>query len=1195
MLTSSSQLFLRPTLLAGLCLLVAVNGAMAIDRDDPQTDLPLVAHWTFGRLPASAVQDDSGNGYDAIGATVEAVPGVQGTAGRFVGQHRLHVPGGPAFDTLDALALSAWVRPESFDRYNEIFRKEDGDRRVLFSFQEHGTVLALGLNVGGYIECDAPLDPKQVLDGGWHHVAASFDGETMRVYLDGREIGSLQRRGKITAGGPADGCIGSSNGGECFQGAMDDLRIHRHALSEEAVAALYQSGVESLAKRFEETEKRLASVYNPHDTFAQTLAESRRRLAEAGAQPEVDLAHALIAKLKADFPEDYQGFVQYTSRSPLDYLLGNEDDALQAEAERLIELLAEYKPLTEQQWARQTPEEVQHWREVASLEAKLESLQSAGPAARHSPQWIDLILEAGPKVEFRPQVHEAVAPYVRPQTPETRELSPEEARHTLKRDWLHQCGGNPSPERIRQEIRWTRQLAERIAGPRSDVSLSRELAQLAQLEGQTEHLDGPDAELYFQVREVKRAVMFSNPVVDFDRVLFVDMPYPAGSEWPHETRHRLGYMAVPGGRLLVLDGLSPAGTLTQLMPQPPLHGSFWRPDLSFDAQRVLFCFKPHNEKAFHLYEVGIDGTGLRQLTDGIYDDLDPIYLPDGHILFSTTRGHTYVRCMPPTNAFILARCNADGEDIYLVSRNNEPDYLPSLMHDGRVIYTRWEYTDKPLWRAQKLWTMNPDGTQVLMYWGNQSVWPDLVKDARVIPGSHRVMVTGSAHHNWFAGSVGIVDPNKGLNFPQGITKVTADVPWPECGNGPVDPIECEEYHSSGQYAGYYSPYPLSEEDFLVSANRGDKFVLYLMDVYGNRELIYEGTHNIFHAIPVRPRPCPPVIADRVAWPSREQRDSPAPGIIYSGSVYQGAPKELSGKAKHLRILQIDPKTYTYWYKRPLLSTGPVVSAVQSEGVKRILGTVPIESDGSVAFRAPSGIALHFQLLDEQYRALQTMRSFVGVMPGESRGCLGCHESHSRAPATATGWHALHREPRAIVPPPWSDDTVSYPRYVQPVLDQYCGDCHQGDGEARAVLDLTFRPAPLAVHSEPYLTLIGQPTWGAPYRKPENPPPGFGIADTLLVEAYSKIDPGAYVTPQPMKQLSYRSRLIEICASGDHYGVQVDPLNLRRLKVWIDTMCPYRGEEEVRAIDDPEFQGVDWLSIRPRIRTAPEIVRPGPVD
>ena len=516
------------------------------------------------------------------------------------------------------------------------------------------------------------------------------------------------------------------------------------------------------------------------------------------------------------------------------------------------------------------------------------------------------------------------------------------------------------------------------------------------------------------------------------------------------------------------------------------------------------------------------------------------------------------------------------------------------MHDGRIIYTRWEYTDKPLWRAQGLWTVNPDGTQVNTFWGNQTVWPDLLKDVRAIPGSRRVMFTGSAHHDWFAGSVGIIDPDRGFNFPNGLTKVTADVTWPESGNGPVDPIECVSYHPAGQYRGYYSPYPLSETDFLVSADRGGKFVLYLMDVQGNRELVHEGTHNIFHAMPVRPREKPPVIVDRVAWPERKDRLKPDDGMIFSGNVYQGAPAELRGKAKYLRVLNIDPKTYTYWSKRPALSTGPVVSMVQSEGIKRIMGTVPIEKDGSVAFHAPPGKALHFQLLDENYLALQTMRSFVNVMPGERRGCLGCHESHSRAPRPQGKPLALVKKARTITPPPWGVDTVSYDRYVQPVLDKYCAKCHQGDGEAVKTFDQTPRPGFLGF-AEPYYVMTGRPSWGGPYQKPANPPPGFGIAGMLMVEGYSTVDPKAYITPPPMTALSYKSRLIEIASSGKHHDVKVDPDSLRRLILWVDAMCPYRGEEEVRAIDDPVFQGVDWLPVRPRIKTAPVIVRPGPVD
>jgi hypothetical protein len=216
------------------------------------------------------------------------------------------------------------------------------------------------------------------------------------------------------------------------------------------------------------------------------------------------------------------------------------------------------------------------------------------------------------------------------------------------------------------------------------------------------------------------------------------------------------------------------------------------------------------------------------------------------------------------------------------------------------------------------------------------------------------------------------------------------------------------------------------------------------------------------------------------------------------------------------------------------------------------------------------------------------------MPGEHRGCTGCHELHSTTPESTYGAVALGKVPRDITPPPWADDTVSFDRYVQPVLDRYCGKCHQGDGEARQVVDLTARPGFL-IFSEPYMLLTGQPTWGRPYVKPKDPPPGFGIANTILVEGYDQRDPEGYMTPQPMTHLSYASELVELASRGEHYDVRVDPVSLRRLIVWIDTMCPYRGEDEVRAIEDPLFQGVDWLSVRPRIKTAPTIVRPGPLD
>jgi len=1182
------------SLLAYMCLVLGGSAFAAGEKADKSDSRELIGHWMFDELVGGVFTDSAEGGLDARlegGASIGK--GILGGAVQLEGQPIIRIRTNEVFSDLPAFTISAWVRPKELSNYREIFRKEDGDRRILFSFQGSGRILSLGLHIegAGYGELDAQVDPAALTDSQWHYVAGTFDGRRMRVYLDGLEIGSLERPGRIVSGGGADAFIGSLGGqGEFFQGAIDDLRIFNVALGGAEIAKLYEEGLSAV----EGYREHIRDLYEEEATFAEAMAALRRNVLEKkGEVPDV-LVRVIQAKLAVRFGDACVEFSRITKSQPYKYLTATDNSWNLRQADRLIGLLTEYKPLTEQQWAKVSEAERKKWIEIEELEEQFEQLKERGEEGTCEAGWIDLMHEAGRRVVYRPVQYEAVAPYVAPYTPETRDYSAGEAEEMLRRDWLHQADGAVTPESIKREIAWAREAAARIRRNRTaKVDLSKELAELDALEAKV--TAGADEQLYFAVRRIKRRVMFSDPAIDFESVLFIDVPWPAGSESVHQTRHRLGYMAVPGGRLMILEGLSPGAHVTKLMPQEPLHGTFWRPDLSFDAKRVLFSFHPANEKEFHLYEINVDGTGLRQITEGIYDDVDPIYLPDDeHIIFASTRGHNYVRCMPPTNSFSITRCSLDGTGMYIISRNIEPDYLPALLNDGRVIYTRWEYTDKPLWRVQSLWTMNPDGTRAATFWGNQSVWPDLLKDARQIPGSNRVMFTGSAHHDWFAGSIGIVDTRKGLNFPGGLTKVTAELQWPESGNGPVDPVESRDYHRSGVYHAYQTPYPLSEDLFMVSANKNGKFVLYLMDVEGNKELICEGAHNILHALPLKPRPRPPVIADAVEWPTMAQRLDPEPGVIYSNNVYHNAGDQLRGKAKFLRILSMDAKTYSYWYKRPYASTGPVVSMVSSEGVKRILGTVPIEEDGSLSFKAPSGRGLYFQLLDENHRALQTMRSVTGVMPGEIRGCVGCHAMHNVAPTAEVVARALRRQPSEITAPPWGDESISYARFVQPVLDKYCGDCHQGQGKAKEKLDLTLRPGFL-MFDEPYVHLIGRPSWGAAYKPPENPPPGFGIADTILVEACDQRDPAAYVTPEPMTKLSYKSRLVDIASSGKHYDVKVDEVSRRRLIAWVDAMCPYRGDEEVREIEDPEFQGVEWLSIRPQIKNAPVVVRPGPVE
>lgn len=791
-------------------------------------------------------------------------------------------------------------------------------------------------------------------------------------------------------------------------------------------------------------------------------------------------------------------------------------------------------------------------------------------------------------------------------------------------DWLFQCDNEPTLEKASQEIGYAREMAVRMKEADESVDVSAQLKRLLAIEkGIAAASEDQAKDLYLAVRQAKREIMLANPLLDFNEIVLIDNPYPKGKpgdvtdEWGHEARHRNGFMAVDGGRLLVLEDLHPDAPVRDLFDGH--EGSFWRPDVSFDGKKVLVSFKPAGERSFHLYEVNADGTDVKQLTKGDYDDLDPVYTPDGHIMFCTSRSHTYVRCMPMTHAFAVARCDGDGKNIYVVSRNGEPEYNCSVMNDGRVLYTRWEYTDKALWRVQSLWTVNPDGTQVQTFWGNQSVWPDVLAEARAIPGSRKVMFTGLGHHAWFDGAIGVIDPDEGLNYPDGLTRVTRETPWPEVGNGPEDPEEKVPYHASGNHYAYKSPYPLSEELFLVSAREGARlyngphndwfFSLYLMDVHGNKELIYKGEHNAYYAMPLKARPVPPQQADRVLWPKIGSGEKPASGVMYSNNVFEGAPEILKDNGKYIRVVQMDPKTYTTWHKT-VQHDGPAVGVTQAEGVKRILGTVPIEEDGSICFELPSGQSVYFQMLDENQQCIHVMRSFTGVMPGETRGCFGCHESKQSAvsnpPMQQKISIAMSKGPAKLQEPSWGADTsISYERFVQPVLDKNCGECHQNpDHKAFAKLDMTFRPSThrwrnrvstrpddVSPFAEPYLTMVsGKTPWGRSKERDDIGVPK-NLAGIFVVEGYDKNDPANLETLAPYSAFSPKSLLIQKATSGKHNGVKVEGEELERLVAWVDCNGPYLGDEEIRAMNDPISDTVCTIPpIRPRVGTAPVINR-----
>jgi len=799
----------------------------------------------------------------------------------------------------------------------------------------------------------------------------------------------------------------------------------------------------------------------------------------------------------------------------------------------------------------------------------------------------------------------------------TYSLLPDE-KDPLKQEWLFQVENNPKEADLGAEIKLTEALGERSLKvdniqKRQAAYIQDRLTALSQAKEKVARLSGPiPAELksvYFEIRKIKREIMLAHPAIDFNEILFVDIPYPT-RYWIHEAAHRSGRNGVMGGKLQILTGFNPDGDVRTLAPSGE-RGAFWRPDLSFDGKRILFCMKPEKEKTFNLYEIGVDGNGLRQVTSAPgYSDLDPIYLPDGGYMFLTDRANSFVRCWPNDPTCVLARCDKDGKNIYITSAGNEPDFTPALLPDGRILYTRWEYTDKEVMRMQSLWTVNPDGTGTKAFYGNQSFWPDILVEARPLPDSSRVIFTSLGHHNFWAGPLGIIDPGKGLNYPDGITRINWELPWCEVGRGPEDKIEKEEYHNILGYAGYKTPFPLTEDLHLVSIRGGDYradpdkdfFSLYLADTYGNRELIYRGEKNILYAQPVRPRTKPPVIPSTVKWPGLEKPGTKAaPGVFYSNDVYEGVPDIPRGTAKYIRVIQQDSTTYSMGVKgqgkgaagvQPHMAQGPPTSLAVDDSIKRVLGLAPIEADGSYAFEAPPGVALHFQLLDENYRCIQTMRSFTNVMPGERRGCVGCHEQRNDAPPPKRAI-ALQKAPAKLIPVPWGTDSLGYKRDIQPILDKHCGKCHQNGGKGQKAYDLTVRPSKDAgIFDEPYVTLVlgKKRVFSGPFPRKEGTEGGIAVS---LIPQLAPPRPGDHETLKPMSTMSYTSKLIDIASSGKHHKVKVDPLSLRKLIVWVDFFCPYNGEPEIRAIPDanPKQFLEDGWAWPPRTKTYVKVNRP----
>jgi hypothetical protein len=588
------------------------------------------------------------------------------------------------------------------------------------------------------------------------------------------------------------------------------------------------------------------------------------------------------------------------------------------------------------------------------------------------------------------------------------------------------------------------------------------------------------------------------PETGFDEIVFAARQPGVGGHWYENFGH---YVLDPAhklyrakGRLCLLNVRT--GEVNVLLDDEA--GSIRDPQVHYDARKILFSYRPGGTDYFHLYEIDTDGRNLRQLTRGPFDDIEPTYLPDGGIMFCSSRCNRWVPCWYSQVA-ILYRCEADGSGIRAVSANIEHDNTPWPLPDGRIIYERWEYVDRSRVGFHHLWTCNPDGTGQMVYYGNMH--PETVMiDPRPIPGTNDIVAIFSPGHGKaeHAGAVTVVSPRKGPDDKPSARRVSKEDDWRDA-------------------------YALGLDCFLVAR----KAALYVMDGAGNAHEIYSLPPALARAgvelhepRPLRPRKREPII------PSRVDPAEPV-GTLILADVYEGRNMAgvKRGEIKKLLVMDSLPKPVNYTGKMIPMTFGGTFT------LERVLGTVPVEVDGSAYFEVPAMRSLFFVALDADDNSVKRMHSFCTVEPGETTGCIGCHEHRTKTISLPRGrLMALAREPDKITPIPDVPDVFDFPRDIQPILDRHCVRCHDYDRPEGGVV-LCGDRGPMFSHSFFTLTATAKQVSDGRDRLYTNlPPRTVGTSASPLMD---KLD-------------------------GDHHDVRLSPHEKNMIRYWIESGAVYPG-------------------------------------
>ena len=691
-------------------------------------------------------------------------------------------------------------------------------------------------------------------------------------------------------------------------------------------------------------------------------------------------------------------------------------------------------------------------------------------------------------------------------------------------------------------------------------------------------------ELYVRACEQRRSARLQSLLQQSPKIVFTKhynlggshYAYTEGQSDAQNERH-----FVPGSALCLLEMSGAEGVVRTLLESP--QGVIRDPDVSWDGERILFAWKREDRQDdYHLYELEVRSSTVRQLTFGRgFADYEGVYLPNGDIVFNSTRCVQTVDCWW-TEVSNLYTCGPNGEFLRRVTFDQVHDNYPTVLPDGRIVYTRWEYNDRGQIYVQGLFQMNPDGTAQSEFYGNNSWFPTTLLHARGIPGTQKVVAILTGHHTLQMGKLGIVDPALGRQENAGVQLIA-----------PVRSTPADRIDAYGQEGGLYQyPYPISDSEFIVAmAPRGWSrepllFRLYLVTADGRREwLAADQRLSCNQPVPLRPRPRPTTRPSLVDY--RQTNGTVFMQDIAAGSALGGVP---AGTVKKLRIIGLEYRAAGIGYN---YNTGPAGDALVSTpisigngswDVKVVLGETPVYSDGSAWFKVPARTPFYVQAIDQRGYTVQSMRSWATLQPGEALSCVGCHEGKNQAAPLSTG---LSRA-QAVGPQPLSEfygpaRGFSFGREIQPILDRHCIRCHHDadrlddrlgglttapagslaaseesgadDGTTRSVFSLraAVRTEALAKRhwSESYLALVQARAQSLE----NNRYLSGGGADALIHWT------GAQSVPDllpPYFAGAARSQLLVVLDAG-HHSVRLDREEMEKLACWIDLMVPFCGE------------------------------------